>query len=262
MVARKNEKLNQLAQALPEGLLVDARWLEQRGYRRQWREGYLKRGWLSQPVRGVYRRPTAADASATAWQRVVISLQALMGHKVHVGGRTALALQGFGHYAQLAGPDVVHLYADAPLPGWLRRIETDAVFVAHSAGLFPDTAPGLGELPWGHWNWTIRVSTPERALCELLDELPGSGSFDEADKMMQAAATLSPRKVQAILESCRSIKVRRLFLWLAERHGHAWLKRLDPAAIDLGRGKRQLVRNGRLDPKYLITVPDLGSVDA
>ena len=79
---------------------------------------------------------------------------------------------------------------------------------------------------------------------------------------MQAAATLSPRKVQAILEACRSIKVRRLFLWLAERHGHAWLKRLDLSAIDLGRGKRQLVRDGRLDPKYLITVPDLENLDA
>jgi hypothetical protein len=51
-----------------------------------------------------------------------------------------------------------------------------------------------------------------------------------------------------------------LFLWYAERHNHAWLKKLDRSGINLGRGKRMLVRGGKLDPKYNITVP--GELDA
>ena len=41
---------------------------------------------------------------------------------------------------------------------------------------------------------------------------------------------------------------------------HAWLKNLDSNRIDLGKGKRMLVRGGKLDPKFKITVPE--SIDA
>jgi hypothetical protein len=61
--------------------------------------------------------------------------------------------------------------------------------------------------------------------------------------------------VQQLLESCASVKVKRLSLHLAEKHGHPWLNQLDQTKISLGSGKRVLVPGGRLDPKYLITVP-------
>jgi hypothetical protein len=67
---------------------------------------------------------------------------------------------------------------------------------------------------------------------------------------------LSPRRLQALLTDCRSVKVKRLFFWFAERHNHAWLQNLDRAGIDLGKGKRMLVRGGKFDPKYNITVPE------
>lgn len=63
-------------------------------------------------------------------------------------------------------------------------------------------------------------------------------------------------RVQAVLEACRSVKVKRLFLWFVERHAHPWFGRLDLKRIDLGRGKRQIVVGGRLDSKYQITVPE------
>jgi hypothetical protein len=46
MVGRKNEKLNQLQRELPARLLVDTPWLDAHGYRYQWREKYVARGWL------------------------------------------------------------------------------------------------------------------------------------------------------------------------------------------------------------------------
>jgi Transcriptional regulator, AbiEi antitoxin, Type IV TA system len=39
----------------------------------------------------------------------------------------------------------------------------------------------------------------------------------------------------------------------ADRHQHAWLKRLDKDAIDLGEGKRMLVKGGKLNKPYQIT---------
>ena len=49
--------------------------------------------------------------------------------------------------------------------------------------------------------------------------------------------TLSPHRVQTLLEDCRNIKVKRLFFWFAERHEPAWLKKIDRDRIDLGKRK-------------------------
>jgi hypothetical protein len=51
------------------------------------------------------------------------------------------------------------------------------------------------------------------------------------------------------------VKVKRLFLYMAERHEHTWLSKLDISKVDLGKGKRMIVPNGRFNAKYQITVP-------
>jgi Transcriptional regulator, AbiEi antitoxin, Type IV TA system len=72
---------------------------------------------------------------------------------------------------------------------------------------------------------------------------------------MEGLPNLSPQRLQKLLTRCRSIKVKRLFFSFADRHQHAWLKRIDRAAVDLGKGKRMLVKDGKLDRAYRITVP-------
>ena len=62
--------------------------------------------------------------------------------------------------------------------------------------------------------------------------------------------------MQKLLEDCRSIKVKRLFFFFADRHPHAWLKRLDKRTVGLGDGKRMLVKGGKLNKTYQITVPE------
>lgn len=48
----------------------------------------------------------------------------------------------------------------------------------------------------------------------------------------------------------------------ADRLRHAWLKQIDRAAVDLGSGKRMLVKEGRFDPTHQITVPkDMKDMD-
>jgi hypothetical protein len=206
----------------------------------------------------VYQRPSPAPEDApAAWQRIVISLQRLLEVPVHVGGRTALELAGLGHYVRMDGLPDVHLYASEPLPGWLNRVPADARFVSHRRDkLFAPDVLSITQLPWGHWGWTLATSSAERALCEMLDQVPDAETFHQADMLMESATTLSPRRVQSVLESCRSVKVKRLFLWFAERHKHSWFSRLDVHRIDLGRGKRQLVTGGHYDAKYQITVPE------
>lgn len=99
------------------------------------------------------------------------------------------------------------------------------------------------------------MSTPERAVLELLDEVPKRETFHQADVLMEGLRNLSPRLLQPLLTDCKNVKVKRLFFWFAERHNHAWLAKIDRSAIDLGKGKRMLVRGGKLNPTYNITVP-------
>lgn len=79
----------------------------------------------------------------------------------------------------------------------------------------------------GEGEWPLIVSSPERALLELLDELPNSESFHQADMLVEGLRNLSPRKLQKLLDDSRSVKVKRLFFWFADRHYHSWLKQID-----------------------------------
>jgi len=277
MAKQTIKKLNWLEHHLPEGLIADARWLTRHGFSTSLRSQYVDAGWLDQPARGVYRR----RRGTLTWQQVVISLQALLGYPLLLGGRTALELQGYAHYLPQEQKEV-HLYGPMPPPQWLHKLPLAARFLYHNDRvLFSDEIrPGLTNLNpreekqsrepehdywtvqrWSPLDWPLALSIPERAILELLDELPKHESFHQADMLMQGLTTLSPRRLQIILSKCRSVKVKRLFFYFADRHKHAWLKRLEKDVIDLGEGKRMLAKGGKLDKNYLITVPkDLDAV--
>ncbi|MCK1656666.1 type IV toxin-antitoxin system AbiEi family antitoxin domain-containing protein [Bradyrhizobium sp. 151] len=271
MVRPNDRPLNRLEREVPEGILVDAAWLKKRGYSRQLLSHYVSAGWLVQPTRGVYCRPRGS----LSWQQVVISLQALLDYPLLVGGRTALELQGHAHYLPHEQKEV-HLYGPKPPPTWLHKLPLKTRFIYHNdRKLFHTALPmkGLTQLEggktdtgtaqdswtiqsWGQWNWPLALSTPERAALELLDELPNHESFHQAHVLIQSLFNLSPRRLQKLLADCRSVKVKRLFFFFADQHNHAWLKRLDMKTIDLGKGKRMLVKGGKLDKTYQITVPE------
>lgn len=262
--------INWLEHNLPEGLVVDAAWLTRKGYSTSLRSQYVAAGWLSQPVRRVYQRPRGE----LSWQQIIISLQTLLEQDLVAGGRTALEIYGYAHYLRQE-ISAVYLYGPKPPPRWLHGLGGKVSFIYRNDGkLFsrervstaphslqpePGSPPSRPESiavhPWGQWNWPLMLSTPERAILEILDELPGHESFHQIDMLMEGLATLSPMRLQGLLTDCRSVKVKRLFFFFADRHQHAWLRRLDRKAIDVGQGKRVLVKGGRYDARHRITVP-------
>jgi len=276
MAEQNISKLKWLEQEVPEGLIVTAKWLEKHGYSSSLRSQYLSAGWLQQPARGVFRRARGE----LRWEQVAISLQTLLEIPLVVGGRTALELQGYAHFLSHEQREV-HLYGQTAPPGWLNKLPLTQRFMFHNSsrlfhndpitrgltslswnvktntGVSSDPIHGsLQIIPWGQWNWPLTVSTPERALFELLDELPQRESFHLADKLVEGLPSLSPNRLKQLLADCRSVKVKRLFFFFADRHGPAWRKHINKDDYDLGKGDRMLVRGGKLDPIYRITVPD------
>jgi hypothetical protein len=249
-------KLNQLQRLLPEGLVVDAAWLTAHGYSSALRSQYVQSGWLNSPTRRVYRR----GQGPLNWEMVIRSLQHVLRLPLTVGGRTALEQQGYAHYLSTEQREV-HLYGPMRPPTWLSSLPLNNAFRWHNADrLFPhdSTIPEPASATPETQNVqaaSLILSSRERAVLELLDELPDHESFDQVDALMEGLVDLSPRRLQTALERCASVKVKRLFCFFADRHGHGWRKHLDLTRIDLGSGKRLLVKGGRLDPTHLITVP-------
>jgi hypothetical protein len=258
-------KLKSLLLDVPHGFLVDSKWLTARGVSRQSVSHYAKQGWLVRLAHGVYARPNQAMLTGTdrtiAWESMVLSMQQLMNYPVHVGGTTALAREGYGHYVPLKR-QAVYLYG-RPVPKWAAAIQTDASLELRNCSLFRNLDTALteeAERPQrarsaSTRDWKMRMSMPERAILEAIDELVPSESFDPVDRMFEGLTNLRPSMLMNLLKECSSIKVKRLFFVFADQHAHAWRKHLDDAQIDLGSGDRSYVIGGRLHPKYRITVP-------
>lgn len=258
-------KLNQLLATLGDTTLVSSRWLRAHGYSNSLVARYVASGWMVSPARGVYMR----QGGRLQWQGVVHSLQANEALPLHVGGRFALAMQGHEHYLRLGEAATITLYGPERLPGWVGKLPLNEHFKFHGKGPFDLPAlrftPDLPEqalldhgLTWHEISPgtdALACATPERAMLELCDGVANAALVYEVDALMQAMTTLRPQRVGMLLRHCRSIKAKRLFLALAERHRHAWLAHVPLDGVDLGRGKRALVPGGRLHPTYQITLP-------
>ncbi|MBF0169422.1 MAG: type IV toxin-antitoxin system AbiEi family antitoxin [Alphaproteobacteria bacterium] len=293
MATQKKGKLNSLDHSLPEGLLVDAAWLGRNGYSTALRSQYVAAGWLEQPARGVYRRPRGElgwelvvislqalmDKRVAIGGRTALELQGFTHYlsrdirEIHLYGD---ALPSWLEKLQLSVRFVAHrarrLFTETPQQGFGVGLSPSTISGAHlgnsafSEQAFNNLpvreinaeldAESLALRPYGQWNWPLILSTPERALLELLDEVPKRESFEQADKFMEGLTNLSPRRLRTLLTDCQSVKVKRLFFFFADRHKHAWLKLLDKTAVDFGVGKRMLIKGGKLNRAYQITVPE------
>lgn len=256
MNSQNGTKLNRLLREWPSGTVAVQSWLTQRSVSRQLAEAYRKSGWLERFARGVYVRA----GEQVEWTGAVHALQHQLGLTIHPAAKTALQMQGLGHFLTVGtgGPVTLFGAPQEKLPSWFREHDWGVRVRYTATNLLPaSSAPGLTKRDMGAFSLT--VSAPERAALELLRLVPHRESYEEARLLFEGLTTLRPKLVQQLLEECRSVKVKRLFLHLADRSGLPWVGKLELDRVDLGRGKRVIVKGGHFDAKYQITVP--GSAD-
>ena len=264
MAGHKPAKLQSLLATLGDGWLAPASWLKAHGYSRSLLGHYVQRGWLRSPAHGVFHR----SGSTPSWQTVVFSLQQLARLPLHVGGRRAFTLHGQDHYLRM-GADTVTLFGAVRLPAWVNQLGLAETFTVVSDtklgldALTPDLLAhperlreaGMDLVPGDRPHSPLVAALPERAMLELLLGVPHAASVAEADAILQGLSRLRPALMSALLRQCTSVKVKRLFLALAERHQHAWFAHLDLDDVDLGAGARMLRPGERLHPKWRISLP-------
>lgn len=250
MDSQDRGKLNRLLKNWPRGTVAVQSWLEGQGIYRQLADVYARSTWLTRIGRGAYIR----SGETVDWSGGLYAIQDQLQLAVHVGAKTALQMHGISHYLPLGGQDPLYISGNpgTRLPTWFTNYDWSRKIHYTTSGLFQDHTLGLSTKDLGEYALIIAVA--ERAIMEVLHFVPGKESLQEADHLMAGLTTLRPALVQALLETCNSIKVKRLFMYLAEKNGHRWVEKLDLIKVAFGTGKRVIIRGGRLDQRYHITV--------
>ncbi len=253
MAGSSGSKINQLLKAWPSGTVAVPPWLEKQGVYQQLAHEYEKTSWVRRVGRGAYVK----EGDKVEWTGGLYAIQEQMRLPIHAGGKTALQMHGYAHFLPMGKGTRVLLFGPpgVKLPTWFSQYHGEIKIRYTSTNLFPgERDQGLTQKDMG--SYVVKLSTPERAIMEVLHGVPRDESYEEAKLLMEGLTTLRARLVQLLLVQCTSVKVKRLFMVASESCRHAWVKKLDLSKVNFGKGKRMLVKGGRLDSKYNITVPD------
>lgn len=244
-------KINKLIRSWPKGTVCTSNYLRKQGYKDDLVWYYKKSHWIESIGRGAYK----LFGDLVDWYGGVYAIQKQLQLNIHVAAKTALTLQGYGHYLSPTLPQC-HLFGRRgdKLPVWFKTGHWDSQIVYTPTILFSENSADTF-VDFSYRDFSIRLSAPERAAMEMCYLVPKRQGFDEAGKIMENLSMLRPEWIQILLEDCCFIKVKRLFMYFAEKADHGWLKKLDPSRVNFGSGERQIVKEGVLDRKYLITVP-------
>lgn len=244
----KGNKLNQLLQASPGGVVLLASWMNANGYSFDLQRVYRNSNWLESIGTGAMIR----KGDQVSYEGGLFALQSQAGMSIHPGGKTALRLLGKAHFLDLGSMKVTLFGGQGEtLPAWFKNHDWDVDLHYHATKFLPPTV-GLTDLEMG--SFSLKISNAARAILECLYLVPRYESLTECYEIIEGLSTLRPLTTQAVLESSKSVKANRLFLYLAEKAGHAWYKHIKTEKVRLGSGKRSIIKGGAYNAKYQITV--------
>lgn len=248
MSIENKNKLNYLLQQTKQGGVLFSAWMNTKGYSNQLQKKYRDSAWLTALSVGVMYRTGDSLRSFP----VLESYNSQLGKNYHIAALSALELAGFNHYVPMGKPILMIKHPkQEPVPAWMKNLDLDYSLKFFSTETFSKSQYALFSKDYPH----VQASVPEQAFLECLLLAPEHYSYMDLYYIMEQLTTLRPNVVQELLENTSNLKVKRLFLYMAEKAKHYWFELLNFEKIKLGTGKHQLVENGIYVPKYKITVP-------
>lgn len=242
-------KINNVLQLQSRDSLLFASWLAKQGFSTSELSEHVSTGWLERVARGVYKFKGASPTLYNA----VHSYKDQLGKHYHIGADTALFLRGYYHFLPMGKPSCFVFTPKAErLPVWMLNYEWEMTLKYFTTNIFGEDSLGLEEN--NSEGVELTISSPERAIMECLYLCPTFFSQMDVFYLMETLTTLRPMLLQQILEQCTSVKVKRLFMYMAEKLGFQWFNALKYNMITLGSGSRFLEDGGSYNSKYKITI--------
>jgi hypothetical protein len=240
-------RINTLLQKWPKNTVAVYPWLKNKGVSKPLAEYYRKSGWLDSFGAGAFiRRGDEVNEFGA-----LFTLQNYLKLPVHVGGFSALNLSGYSHYIKSDQELQMFNRYKSPIPSWFKDNKNFKVQI-FSTDFLP---AGKYLLPGSETYQKVLMSSPERAILEVLYLCPDKFDLTEAFHLIENLVSLRPKVMQDLLQNCDSVKVTRLACFMFGRAGHEWFKLLDLSKINLGSGTRKIVKSGAYDSEYKIIIP-------
>lgn len=243
------KKLKNLLEHWPSGFAATSQWMKTLGITTQLTQRYLKSGWIESIGRGAYKK----TKDKVKWYGALASIQQQLSMCVHLGGPTALAVQGSAHYVRV-GKERIFVFSilQQRLPSWFLKHDWGQPIKCIKTSFLPQDL-GIKEADCN--GFPVCMSSRERAILESLYLSPQHFDLLECYQMMEGMNDIRPSLVQELLVQCKSIRVKRLFLYMASKAKLPVLEYFDLNKVELGTGDRSIVENGVYDPQYKISIP-------
>ncbi|MBO7625822.1 MAG: type IV toxin-antitoxin system AbiEi family antitoxin [Bacteroidales bacterium] len=243
-------KIKQIIDSSPREAILFGKWLTEQGMDSKAQYQYMKSGWLERLSKGVY----VLEGSRPTLYAAVSSYNTQLGKQCEIGAYTALDLRGYSHFVPMGKPHA-YLFTDKrqKLPTWLLEREWNMTVRYQTTSFLGDGLEGVEPMTLD--GFELWVASPERAIMECLNLPDAASGLMDIYYVMEGLTTLRPKLVQRLLERCSSVKVKRLFLYMAEKAGHPWYRVLDLERISLGAGRRMISNTGKYISKYNMTIP-------
>ena len=241
----KQNLLQCLQNSIPRESPFDTHTLKGLGISPALANYYVKSGWIIRLGRGAFAFPNITLDKYLSIKMISNSLK-----NIHVGGKTALAWHGFRH--NIPGRERIVLWGSerGRLPDWFTK-----QFLSRyvSKNIFDSSLPpGFGlhtipERPDGPL-----VSTPERALLELLGEIGQAEEVEESRNIFEMLFSLRAVELSTLLQHCTRVKVTRLCIKWSTDLGLPWAD----AAREAARGRLGHGRwSGKLQDGSTLNLP-------
>lgn len=243
-------KIKQILQSVDKNAVIFSSWMSGRGVSRAEQMAFVRNGWLEKIAQGTYK-PVGSNTNLFNY---VASYNEQLNKHCHIGASTALDLRGFSHFVAM-GKQTAYLFTPTAerLPAWLLSYSWDMEVRYFTTKIFSQDSLGIETMEVN--GVQLLVSSPERAFMESLYLSPTYFSLMDIYYVMEMLTTLRPKMVQQLLENCSSVKVKRLFMYMAEKANHQWFRAIESSKIDFGKGVRSLSKGGVYNSKCKITIP-------
>lgn len=245
----KGHKLQKMLSQWPGHAVLTSEYLHAQGINADLIIRYIKSGWLKRIGTGAYLR--LDDKPSLLW--AIYSVQNFTKTPIHIGGKTALEMQGKGHFGRAEYYEYdLFTCCKSTLPSWFKKAKIDLHPNIIVANFLPDklylTKKVIDSVE-------ITLSSPERAALELLYASPKRYMYDEIKLIFENLSRSRASVFQELLEASKSVKVNRLCLFLGKALEHPWYEKIDHSKINLGSGVRSFEKSGVYDKTYNIFYP-------